>query len=1089
MATQFTPVNTSADTTAQSRFLSLLKQDILKLDAAELDFGIYRILNYRRVQVLAYLDDTLPSRIALWCATLALDGGQVLAHTESANCYYHLHTFFSRYWDEGDFIPRARRGGSAAYAVPYNGQDTHFHWATKGSHYIKSGELFSRFAYKDGSGEVRFSLERADVEKDNAKGSTKHFFPATFKTVNGGFELQWQWRTATDAEAKRYKNKSASNSKDEGNEPNLPESSEDGDAIESDAAFSADFSTEGNTLQDRILHAWLAGVDFKAAAPPTGLDPDMLARNARRFVRKNTSDFFVHPQLGDFLRGELEVYLKHEFVQVWDAQDAELPRIRAKFKLVRSVAQDLITFLDQIERFQATLFEKRKFVLQADYLVQCSWLLRQPGAVGLEGQKLVDEACASPEQVKEWASWVGDKTKKPSGKKLLTTYPHLPLHTRHFAPNFKARVLACFDDIEAALGGELVHADNYAALRTLEPAYRERVKCIYIDPPYNTDASPIDYKNGFRESSWLSLMDRRVHCAMGILHQAGVLCIAIDDAENAALRLQLEHDYPETVLGTVAVRANPSGRPTKAGFSVSHEYVHFVGRSTAATIGKMNPTEDQAARFSEEDADGVFEWRNLRREGSNSDRSARRALFYPLYVSDIKVRIPEMTWDDQMEEWLFEESPNADEATTWPIDDKGNEKTWRWGFETVRDNMKDIAVRKDRSGKNYVYYKRRPNEEGVVAVTTWFDSKYSATEHGTALLKKLFGKPPFSYPKSIYAVQDSIYVGGANRPDSITLDFFAGSATTGHAVINLNREDGGTRKFLLVEQGEYFDTVTLPRIAKVMTAPEWKDGLPKDTVQHSAADKVDKAGAVLEAAADHWSRRTLPLVRVLRLERYEDSLNALDLEQSRPLALTEQAQTAMNLVAHDAGEHLLRYWLMDSLSGDGSTADNAHAVRLSTSQLTHPFDYQLTLHEPTGCRVVAVDMLETARLLLGLVPRRQMELQDAQGQRHQLMLAVMAAELARDANRSGSGISTRLPAKPVLLWLRTVDDERSDDAAQAEYAWLLSQVQAVWGLGLSDFGTIFHNRSAFWPAGVHATSLDSVLAQRMMERARGASHG
>ena len=1082
MATSSTPVNSPADTTAQSRFLSLLKQDILKLDAAELDFGIYRILNYRRAQVLTYLDDTLPSRIAQWCAALALDGGQALANTESANCYYHLHTFFSRYWDEGDFIPRARRGGSAAYAVPYNGQDTHFHWATKGSHYIKSGELFSRFAYKDGASEVRFSLERADVEKDNAKGSAKHFFPATFKSVDGGFELQWQWRTATDAEARRYKNKSISSGKDEGDEPNLPESSEDGDAT-----LSTDFSTDGNTLQDRVLNAWLAGDDFKAARPPTGLDPDMLARNARRFVRKNTSDFFVHPQLGDFLNGELEVYLKHEFVQVWDAQDAELPRIRAKFKLVRSVAHDLITFLDQIERFQATLFEKRKFVLQADYLVQCSWLLRLDGAAGVQGQKLLDEACANPAQVKEWASWVGDKTKKPNGKKLLTAYPHLPLHTRHFAPDFKARVLACFDDIEAALGGELVHADNYAALRTLEPAYRERVKCIYIDPPYNTDASPIDYKNGFRESSWLSLMDRRVHCAMGILHKAGVLCIAIDDAENAALRLQLEHDYPETVLGTVAVRANPSGRPTKAGFSVSHEYVHFVGRSTAATIGKMNPTEDQAARFSEEDASGVFEWRNLRREGSDSDRAARPAMFYPLFVSASKVRVPHMSWSEEDQQWQLHDSLYADEEVVFPIDDKGNEKRWRWGFETVRDNMKDIAVRKDRSGKNYVYYKRRPNEEGVVAVTTWFDSKYSATEHGTALLKKLFGKPPFSYPKSIYAVQDSIYVGGANRPDAITLDFFAGSATTGHAVINLNREDGGARKFLLVEQGEYFDTVTLPRIAKVMTSPEWKDGAPKDTVQHAATNKPDKAGAVQEAACDHWSRRTLPLVRVLRLERYEDSLNALDLDQNRPLVQAEQAQTAMDLVAHDAGEHLLRYWLMDSVSGDGTTADNAHAVRLSTTELTHPFDYQLTLHEPTGERVVAVDLLETARLLLGLVPKRQIELLDAHGQRHQLMHAVMAAELARDQTRNATG--TALAPKPVLMWLRTADDERTDEAAQAEYAWLQAQVQAVWGLGLSEFDNIFHNRSAYWPAGVRATSLDSVLAQRMMERARGASHG
>jgi adenine-specific DNA-methyltransferase len=1055
MATSPSTQRAQGTPSSQAKFLALLRQDILKLDLADLDFGIYRILNYRRAQVLAYLEDTLPSRINTWTHALAQASGGELASTEADNCYYHLHTFFARYWDDGDFIPRARRGGSAAYAVPYNGQDTHFHWATKGSHYVKSGELFARYAYKDGAHDIRFTLAQAELEKDNAKGSAKHFFPLRFATEDSGFDLQWQWRAATEPEVKRYKNKSASRPKDEAQDDIAPDT--DGD----------DTATEGATLQERVLNDWLTGNAFAAAKPPPGLDPLVLASHARRFVRKNTSDFFVHPQLGEFLRGELDVYLKHEFVQVWDAPDAELPRIRAKFNLVRQIALDLIAFLNQIETFQATLFEKRKFVLQADYLVQCSWLLREGGA---EGKKLLAEATANANQATEWANWVGQKStakgttksKAPDGKKLLASYPHLPLHTRHFSADFKARVLACFDDIEAALGGELLHSDNYAALRTLEPAYRERVKCIYIDPPYNTDASPIDYKNGFRESSWLSLMERRVHCSMNILHKSGVLCIAIDDAENAALRVQIENDYPETVLGTVAVRANPSGRPTKAGFSVSHEYVHFVGSSTAAVIGKMNPTEDQVARFSESDGESAFEWRNLRREGSNSDRTARRALFYPLYVSDSTVRIPEMTWDAEIEEWLFLDKPQKGEVTTWPIDDKDNEKTWRWGNDKVRDCMKDIAVRKDRSGKNYVYYKRRPNEEGVVAVTSWFDSKYSATEHGTALLKKLFGKSPFSYPKSVFAVQDSIYVAGASGSEAITLDFFAGSATTGHAVINLNREDGGARKFLLVEQGEYFDTVTLPRIAKVMTSPDWKDGAPKDTVQHDAGDD-----------AGHWSRRTLPLVRVLRLERYEDSLNALELDINQPVAQQNQVQAAIELVAHDEQAQLLKYWLLDAVDA-ARTGAAPSAVCLSTASLNTPFDYQLTLHEPAGERLANVDMLETARLLLGLVPKKQRDMVDAQGQRHQLMEAVLASDLARGT----------VTPKLVLLWLRTVDDERNDAAAQAEHDWLVSTVQTHFNRPIADYGTVFHNRSAFWPQGQQGVSLDALLAERMMERAR-----
>ena len=311
MATPPSTQRTQSTPSSQAKFLGLLRQDILKLDLADLDFGIYRILNYRRAQVLAYLDDTLPSRISAWTTALAQASGGELASTEADNCYYHLHTFFARYWDDGDFIPRARRGGTAAYAVPYNGQDTHFHWATKGSHYVKSGELFARYAYNDEAHNVRFTLAQAELEKDNAKGSAKHFFPLRFAVVEGGFELQWQWRAATETELKRYKSKSASRAKDDDQEDVL---------LEVEGNSSDSIATEGATLQERVLNDWLTGNAYTQAKAPVGLNPVALGSHARRFVRKNTSDFFVHPQLGEFLRGELDVYLKpFRYTQVPDA--------------------------------------------------------------------------------------------------------------------------------------------------------------------------------------------------------------------------------------------------------------------------------------------------------------------------------------------------------------------------------------------------------------------------------------------------------------------------------------------------------------------------------------------------------------------------------------------------------------------------------------------------------------------------------------------------------------------------------------------------------------------------------------------------
>jgi adenine-specific DNA-methyltransferase len=1044
---------------SQAKFLALLQQDILKLDLADLDFGIYRILNYRRAHVLTYLEDTLPSRINAWTHALAQASGGELASTEADNCYYHLHTFFARYWDDGDFIPRARRGGSAAYAVPYNGQDTHFHWATKGSHYVKSGELFARFAYKDGAQDIRFTLAQAELEKDNAKGSAKHFFPLRFAAVDGGFDLQWQWRAATEPEVKRYKNKSVSRPKDEAQDDIAPDTEGD------------DTATEGATLQERVLNDWLTGNAFAAAKLPAGLDPLVLASHARRFVRKNTSDFFVHPQLGEFLRGELDVYLKHEFVQVWDAPDAELPRIRAKFNLVRQIALDLIAFLNQIETFQATLFEKRKFVLQADYLVQCSWLQREGGA---EGKKLLAEATDNAAQAEEWANWVGQKStakgttksKAPDGKKLLASYPHLPLHTVHFSADFKARVLACFDDIEAALGGELLHSDNYAALRTLEPAYRERVKCIYIDPPYNTDAGPIMYKNDLRDGSWLSMIAGRLKVAEHFMNSDGVLCATIDDYEFGNLESLIAEQYGrDRMAGVVAIRIDPSGRPKPSGFATAHEYAIFALSATTTQISRLPRSEEQKKRYKQVEADGsTYMWELFRKRGSNSERRARRKLYYPLYVNGNDVRVPRMHWEESTNQWTVLDQKTPSETVAYPIDDYGVERTWRWMADEARNIPDLLKAETSADGKLTIYYKYSPENEGVLATTVWTDSKYSATEHGTGTVKALFGNAEvFSYPKSIYAVQDCALVCGMNdEQNHIALDFFAGSATTGHAVINLNREDGGARKFLLVEQGEYFDAVTLPRIAKVMTSPLWKDGIPKDGVKHDAGDDPE-----------HWSRRTLPLVRVLRLERYEDSLNALELDVNQPAAQLNRAQADMNFIAHDEQAQLLKYWLLDAVDA-ARTGAAPNAVCLSTASLNAPFDYQLTLHEPAGERLANVDMLETARLLLGLVPKKQRYIVDAQGQRHQLMEAVLASDLARGT----------VAPKPVLLWLRTVDDERNEQAAQTEHDWLVGAVQTHFNRPIAEYGTVFHNRSAFWPQSQQGVSLDALLAERMMERAR-----
>lgn len=291
-----------------------------------------------------------------------------------------------------------------------------------------------------------------------------------------------------------------------------------------------------------------------------------------------------------------------------------------------------------------------------------------------------------------------------------------------------------------------------------------------------------------------------------------------------------------------------------------------------------------------------------------------------------------MTWDTINEEWIVDESPRQDEQAVFPDNEQGEQKTWRWEHKTVSDSLHRLSVRKDRSGKDYIYYKRRPNEAGVVSMSSWFDAKYSATEHGTALLKALFGKSPFTYPKSIHAVVDSVYVAGGAKRDACVVDFFGGSGTTGHAVINLNREDGGKRTYMLVEMGEYFDTVLAPRLKKVVYSTDWKDGKPQNRntgISHA--------------------------FKIVRLEGYEDALNNLRLKR------TPEQEAALQAASEKArDQYLLGYFLDVESAGSASLLD--------LNQFRDPFAYTLKIATRSvgETKEAAIDLVETFNWLLGL---------------------------------------------------------------------------------------------------------------------------
>jgi adenine-specific DNA-methyltransferase len=353
----------------------------------------------------------------------------------------------------------------------------------------------------------------------------------------------------------------------------------------------------------------------------------------------------------------------------------------------------------------------------------------------------------------------------------------------------------------------LIEGDNLHALTSLVFTHEGRIDGMYFDPPYNTGAKDwrynndyVDKEDSFKHSKWISFMDKRLRIAHKLLSDNGIICVTIDDYEMPRLFILMESIFGEdNHLGTIVIRNNPAGRSTVKGVSITHEYALFFGKTINSKVGRLERNEKQLNRYKEEDENGFFEWVNFRKPGSMRKESPK--MFYPIFANELNFRIPEMEFNAESNEYILKEEPNIDELIIYPIDDDGKERRWRWGIDRFINSPNDFKVNKLK-GKLHIYVKGRMNEEGVLPMTWWDNKEYSSTAYGTNLVKDIFSElQVFSYPKSLYAVIDSIKV-LSNEKDAIILDIFGGSGTTMHAVMELNKYDKGRRQAITVSNNE-----------------------------------------------------------------------------------------------------------------------------------------------------------------------------------------------------------------------------------------------------------------------------------------------
>ena len=943
--------SSSATTPANmSKFQNLLRE-LFQFDCADLDFGIYRIMNHKRDAVERFISEQLPDAIAA-----ELDSGPLAQETRAqakldeiaqqvrsnlsedaiddsgnldlkyhdstigkkyleaqrqaegngrsrdaveATIYNHLYTFFSRYYEEGDFISKRRYARNQRYAIPYNGEEVYLHWANNDQYYVKSDEYFRNYDWRAPNGvSVHFRLRSADVEQNNVKGERRFFVPLVSETAwdagGSAITIPFEYRPLSDSEK-------ATISKTKQQEALL------------EAAV--------NSIPEQVPANSQAQAALINELPKGDETVSQFEHHLQQYVRRNNSDFFIHKDLSGFLNRELDFYLKNEVLNLDNLVSAGQNMCEGWFqqlRLTKAVGSKIIEFLAQIEGFQKMLWEKRKFVTETQYCVR----------VGIVDEAFFADIAACDAQWEEWGELYALDISERS-ETFLRAHPTLMLDTHNFDADFIDRLLAFFDDLDEITDGLLIHSENWQALHVAQMRYQGKVKSVHIDPPYNPQSESFVYKNGYPDSSWLTMIRDRIAAGYTWMDPEGFLLCHIDEIEYEELHLLLEGLQIPNIGTMIWDKRNPM--TGGGGIATQHEYIICRSRSSSPLRLKNDNRQvilDKAKRMSSqteilsEDAKREFSsWVSGNKNLTGGEKAYRFIDDEGRVYSSVSLRAPELRTDPK----FFQPLLHPLTGNPCPVPPNGFSRT----PETLKAmiDRNEILFGKDEKTqprqKRFLQEGTNPQLSSVIQ---------DATRGKTSLDALGLSDFPYCHSVSFY---ETLLGAVLTDPDDMVLDYFAGSGTTGHAVINLNREDGGQRKFVLIEMGDYFDSVLLPRIKKVSFAPEWKEGKPKRQVNEEEAESSPR------------------IVKYLRLESYEDALDSIEFERT-----SDQME-----LADKTDEYLLKYML--------KWETKCSETLLNVANLASPFSYRLRVHVNGEKQERKVNLAETFNYLLGLKVRKR----------------------------------------------------------------------------------------------------------------------
>ncbi len=811
--------------------------------------------------------------------------------------YNHIHNFFERYYRDGDFGYNDR--STAQYKVDYpdetdyNGTDILFHWKCRDSYYVKTATGFNSVVFEIEGKRIEYRLEgkaSSAVAQNSNQDNFKHYrFDRIEPPKPDDAEKTWRVilhlaETSTPkVEIYRAMSEQIFDETDDLDiylhEP-PKKGDEQGKSIFKDLADTYDKVNDGKLQGIKALHTKLASYAEKLTGHPDFKDKALgknkterqatlekrprvqrfhtFDKNLNTFFVGMDSDYFIHKDLDKFLKTEQRRYIQNIILGDLDTLlnlSPENPTF-AIATAFRNVTNEVIALLVAVETFQKQLFLMKKKIVSTDYLISVGKIAEATKTDSEQREAFFSQIIENEAQLDDWRDTFGIDIREQLPL-LDGVYPTLLLDTRHFRDDetFIDTLLSLFDDLESQIDGVLLNSENFQALDLLMEKYRGSIRCVHIDPPYNTNTSGFLYKNDYQHSSWLTMMENRLSLAEQLMAQDSCILCHIDENEYENL-FHVFNTMRMQNQGTIVWdKRNPTSGTKR--IATQHEYVvcytkgnmtlqdlslnrETILKKAASLLRKYSGAKEQSRKefkkwinnqpnftageraFSEIDHEGnVYRTVSMRAQVPPDDRKFYIPLIHP--ITNKPCPVPRNGWSGTPEHM---QGMLAKGQIVFGPDEK------------TQPQRKNLL-------KDYV--------------ACQFASLISSGAKGKPQIEALGLEFSYCHPVGLY--ERLIW---PSTPDGkgTTLDFFAGSGTTGHAVFKLNKadkkkveeKDNGSRKFILVEIGDYFESTLKERIRRVMFSENWKDGKP-DTKK-----KIDG---------------TVGIVKYQRLEQYEDVLNNL----------------------------------------------------------------------------------------------------------------------------------------------------------------------------------------------------------------------